>query len=312
MSWLIRSVTDADYPVLASCNGAAMPGVDETAEGLRDDDAHATAFERFVAEVDGRAVGHASWFQLPSRLHPQKFWMDGAVHPEFQDRGIGTALLNRVQKAIAPSDPILLRTATREDFAGGRRFLENRGFREAKRTWESFLDLGALDFGPYCGLPEAVDSRGIRLIPLSGLQSEAGWEERLRELYNAIQSDVPDIDPAAEVPMEQFKKSYLGSANFMPDGHFIALDGERWIGLSTLWKGSSPERVDTGLTGTLPEYRRRSIALALKLRSLDWAKGQSITTVRTTNASTNTGMLAINERLGFRRRPAWIHFVRSF
>lgn len=289
-----------------------MPGADDTGDSLRNEDRLTAAFERFVAMVDGEVAGHASWFQLPSRLHPQKFWMDGCVNPRFQRRGVATALLNRILEAIAPKSPILLRTATREDFPGGRPFLERQGFAEAKRTWESFLDLESFDFGPYSGLPEAVESTGIRLVRLNALQSEAGWEERLRELYNAIQADVPDIDPAAEVSAEQFKKSYLGSPDFTPEGHFIALDGDRWVGLSTLWRGSRPERVDTGLTGTLSGYRRRSIALALKLRSLEWAKGQGVISVRTTNASTNAGMLAINDRLGFRRRPAWIHFIRHF
>lgn len=312
MSTLVRPVADSDYPRLAECNEAAMPGADDTGESLRNEDGLCAAFERFVAEVDGEVAGHASWFQLPSRFHPQKFWMDGCVNPRFQRRGVATALLNRILEAIAPKAPILLRTASREDFPGGRPFLLRQGFAEAKRTWESFLDLSSFDFGPYKGLPEAVESQGIRLVQLTALQSEAGWDERLRELYNAIQADVPDIDPAAQVSAEQFTKSYLGSPDFMPEGHFIALEGDGWVGLSTLWRGSRPERVDTGLTGTLSDYRRRSIALALKLRSLAWAREQGVTSVRTTNASTNAGMLAINDRLGFQRRPAWIHFVRHF
>lgn len=66
----------------------------------------------------------------------------------------------------------------------------------------------------------------------------------------------------------------------------------------------------TGLTGVLPEYRRRRIALALKQRALAWAREQGVKLVRTSNDSTNLRMLSINERLGFVKEPAWIHLVR--
>ncbi len=312
MTFTIRPLQPADYEAMAVIYRAAMPGSDDTAESLQDDDEHTHAVERWVAEVDGHVVGTASWFQLANRLHPQKFWMDGAVHPDYQHKGIGGALFARVLEAIAPRNPLSLRTFSREDYADTRRFVEQHGFAEAKRTWESFLDLTHFDFAPYEGQPEHVEATGIRLVTLPELQGTPGWEQRLLDLYNAIQTDVPDIDQAAAVAMEYFAKNYLGSGTFSADGHFIALDGDRWVGMSTLWKTGVAGRMDTGLTGVLPEYRRRGIALAAKLRSLAWARAQGVASVRTTNASTNRGMLAINEKLGFARRPAWLHLVRTF
>ncbi|MDF2627875.1 MAG: GCN5-related N-acetyltransferase [Symbiobacteriaceae bacterium] len=312
MNCTIRPLRPEDYPKLGPIFNAAMPGNDDNPESLQEEDATSFAFARFVAEADGQVVGSASWFQLPSRLHPQKFWMDGAVHPDWQGRGIGQALLDQVLAAIAPKHPISIRTFSREDYAGTRRFLERRGFAEAKRTWESFLDLAAFDFGSYAGQPEQVEAQGIRLVTLPDLQQLPDWAERLLALTNAIQLDVPDFDAAAAVAMTTFQQSYLGASSFLPAGHYIALDGDRWVGLSTLWTAPDQTLMDTGLTGVLPEYRRRGIALALKLRSLQWASARGITRVRTTNASSNRGMLAINERLGFVKRPAWLHLVRQF
>lgn len=312
MNLTIRPLRAEDYAQLAICQRAAMPGTDDTAESMQQDDEHTAALQRWVAEVDGQVVGSSSWFQLPSRLHPQKFWMDGSVHPDFQRRGIGSALYARVMEAIAAKDAISVRTFSREDYASTRAFLAKHGFREAKRTWESFLDLAAFDFSPYAGQPEGVEAQGIRIGQLTDLQAIPGWEERFLELYNAIQLDVPDFDPPVAVDMAYFQRKHLGSKTFLTAGCFFALDGDRWIGLSTLWKGAGADYLDTGLTGVLPAYRRRGIALALKLRSLAWAREQGITRIRTTNASSNTGMLAINQQMGFERRPAWIHLVKEF
>lgn len=311
MSCKIRPLRIEDYVALAPIFQAAMPGSNDTPESLQEDDSTTRAYARFVAEVDGQIVGSASWFQLPSRYHPHKFWMDGAVHPDFQRRGIGQALLEHVLREIAPKNPISIRTFSREDYAGTRRFLDRNGFAEAKRTWESFLDLASFDFGPYAGQPEQVEAQGIRLVHLPELQQLPDWADHLLELYNTIQLDVPDFDPAAAMEKELFKTNYLGSGSFLADGQYIALDGERWVGMSTLWSTSDQTMLNTGLTGVRPEYRRRGIALALKLRTLAWARARGVVSVRTTNASSNVGMLAINEQMGFVKRPAWIHLVRQ-
>jgi hypothetical protein len=47
----------------------------------------------------------------------------------------------------------------------------------------------------------------------------------------------------------------------------------------------------------------------MKLRSLRWAKEQDYRLVKTWNATNNEGMLAINEALGFEKRPAWIDYI---
>lgn len=62
----------------------------------------------------------------------------------------------------------------------------------------------------------------------------------------------------------------------------------------------------------LRAYRRQGVALALKLRGIAYAKQHAYTTLRTSVDATNTASLALNERLGFVKQPAWIIFTKAW
>jgi predicted GNAT superfamily acetyltransferase len=90
----------------------------------------------------------------------------------------------------------------------------------------------------------------------------------------------------------------------------VALDGTRYVGMSNLWLTETQGRLHTGLTGVRREYRKRGLATALKVKVLGKAKALGYESVLTWNDSTNAGMLGINWRLGFEKRPAWIDFEK--
>jgi hypothetical protein len=54
----------------------------------------------------------------------------------------------------------------------------------------------------------------------------------------------------------------------------------------------------------------RGIAMALKLRSIEFALQEGFGEIRTWNESNNQGMLDINNRLGFVRQPAHIDYAK--
>ena len=86
----------------------------------------------------------------------------------------------------------------------------------------------------------------------------------------------------------------------------MALDGDTIAGVSGLEEGSAPDKLSTGLTGVMRDYRRRGVALALKVRAASYAREAGFRSISTHNHTTNRVMLSLNEALGFVREPAWI------
>jgi RimJ/RimL family protein N-acetyltransferase len=64
-------------------------------------------------------------------------------------------------------------------------------------------------------------------------------------------------------------------------------------------------------TGTMPGYRGRGLALAVKLGSIHWAAERGVTSMVTRNDDVNAPMLAINRRLGYRPSGRTFDYTRN-
>ena len=96
--------------------------------------------------------------------------------------------------------------------------------------------------------------------------------------------------------------------DYIPEGYFLALDGDRYVGMSSLWNRRVKKgEVYTKLTGVVRSHRRRGIATALKVRAHEFAKSIGAEVVVTDNEENNP-MYDLNVRLGFKPMPAWLLF----
>jgi GNAT superfamily N-acetyltransferase len=310
MSLSIREFRPDDYERAVEISNRVYYEYPDTVDEWRFQDDHRDPkcrFQRYVGEIDGLPVATASFGNSSHMYHPRKFWIDVTVDPDHQRKGVGSALYDHLETVLTPTEPIKLWSGTREDFADSLRFLEKRGFKEVMRAWESRLYVDDFDIEPFEGRIEAVESSGLTIETFASLSGRPDHLEQLYDLVETVDRDVPSPEEPTAMGFDVWVDRVVHNPNLMPDAYFIALDGDQYVALSNLWLSQAQkDELYVGLTGTRREYRRRGIATALKLKSIEYAACKGIKVLKTWNETGNEGMLAINTALGFVRQPAWI------
>lgn len=313
MTAIIRDFTPDDYEALAAVLNGVYADYPRTPAELRYEDEHRDSrclLRRWLAEVDGRAVGAGHYAQFAETYDPHTFWVEADVLPSHRRQGIGGALYERVLAGLEPHAPRILRAETRDDWADGIRFMASRGFVEEMREWESRLNVAAFDPAPFAGAEERVRARGIEIKAVSELAGDPDRDRKLHALEWTLEQDVPDPATPTPTSLEHYVRNRIEMPTVLLDGWFVAIHDGRYVGMSALWASEASPDLETGLTGVLRDYRRQGIALALKLRAIAYAKARGAPSIKTWNEVANVGMLGINERLGFVRQPAWIVAAR--
>lgn len=312
----IRPFDDRDYPAVVAVSNAVYHEYPFSVESARHEDSRYDGarlhLRRFVAEVDGRIAAYADFHHLSNMYHPQKFWVDLTVHPEHQGHGIGRALYEHLRRELKSYRPLVLWTGVRETFGPSIAFAEHRGFREVRRAWESRLDVTRFDPAPFRAKADA-GVRGMQIVTVASEQAaDAQWLQKLYDMHNEVAADVPQPEPYTPMTLEEFRRRWFDNPEYLPEGHFLAKRDGQYVAESNLFRSIELDHVlYQGITGTRRAFRGRGIALALKLRTIDYARTHGKREIRTWNDTLNAPMLAINTALGFVRQPAWITYKRT-
>ena len=316
-TFYLRDFASQDIAPLSAILTAIWPDEPNTVEqmehGERTYPAGNPRLRRSAVFGDGPIVGYGEcqrpfWSSLQDTYE-----VFVAVEPAWQRRGIGQALLAAVAPLAQEQGIPKLRTFCKEDSASTVRFLEQAGFHQIGIRFESALDMPAFDETPFLSSQRRAEAAGYQVITLAQARAEdPNADQRLYDVFAATVVDVPfPGGDRANPNYDNFRANTLDAPNTNPDAIFVARQAGQMVGMTSL--ELLPNAIGiTGMTGVLREHRGRGVAMALKLASFRYLRAHGYTEARAHNDTANPPILALNEKLGYRRLPGWLAWERTF
>ena len=317
----IRTERDDDFDAVAAIHSVIYPDWPVTADEMREyaEEVDSTRYVRvrLIAEdrASGRVVAAAAYHQLPWSFHPDRYRIRLMVHPDWQGRGIGLRLMDEMLGQLTARGAKWVQARAREDFARALAFVEQYGFIEHARSFESRLDVAKVDLSRFAGYTQRAAQLGITFTTLADeLKQHPDCPSAVYQMHCTLDIGAPRDDPELPTPptFEEFMKHSLRSPRALPDAYFLAKFREMYVGETVLKKSDAdPTFLHQELTGVLSDLRGFGVATALKVQGIEYARRHGYRQVQTFNSSKNAPMLAINTKFGFVRKPAWIEFQKT-
>jgi len=213
-----------------------------------------------------------------------------------------------LERHLLKIDVFHLQTQVSEIDALTPQFLQRRGFAETWRRLEYRLNVREADSCSLETSASKLEQQSVYVKTYSELATDPGRDEKLRALNWRLEQDVPHGKKPTELSLEAFLRERLEPKAVLKDAFYIALNGDAFVGMSSLWNQTY---LETDFTGVLPEYRGRGIAALMKLSGIRYAQRHGFTEIRTTNDVGNEAMRRLNEQLGFEVQPALLRLEKQ-
>ena len=309
---VIRRVTAADYLAISQIALQVQSETQLTAARLGEADRARTQHLKsggFLAEVESRALGFVRYTQYADLYQPEKVVLFGAVLPGQRKQDVGSKLLETLEHHLLKIGVSQMQTQASEINTVTLNFLRRRGFEETWRRLEYRLNVHKADNRSLETLALKLEQQNIRIKTYPELVTDPHRDEKLRALNWRLEQDVPHGEQPTELDLRAFLRERLEPEAVLKDAFYIALDGDVFIGMSSLWNFGA--YLETEFTGVLPEYRGRGVAALMKLLGIRHAQQHGFAEIRTTNDVGNEAMRRLNEQLGFRGQPALLRLEKQ-
>lgn len=237
--------------------------------------------------AEGKVVGYEEIYNRHGHFHLEG---DGYVHPQFQNLGIGTALLRKLeargQQQIQLAPPEMrarLRNGISTRDSAGRHLHENEGYQAIRYFYWMHIQMEAQP--PRLPLPS-----GIRLSTYS---TEIGPQRLFDTLAEAFR------DHWGQSPWNfDFWKQHTFDNNFFdPSLMFVAFDGNEIAGAAICRRRYEHGWIST--LGVRRPWRRRGLGHALLLEAFNefYRRGEEIVAL-SVDATSPTGATRLYEKAG--------------
>jgi GNAT superfamily N-acetyltransferase len=306
--WAVRAFAEPDYPAYARiaslAEGRRLDAAEARAEDARWDRTRYEQVRVVGADEEDAPVGYGEIHHEPSRYDPRRYFLRLGVDTDRRRRGVGAAVWDRLALELtARSAEVVGLWAG--DATACQAFITKRGFVEVTRAYAQVLAIASAPL-PTPALEDRVTGTGITVTTLAALRDALGEAalEAAWDLHSACRLDQHALGRATPQPFAEWFAHNVADEAALPDAHFVALDGARYVGVSAV-RRDGEDTLRIGITGVLPAYRRRGIGRLLKLRVHAWGRAHGFREIHTNTTKTNAAMLALNDSLGYPIVASW-------
>ena len=309
MTWTIRPATSDDIDgIIAVQNHCSQMHKLHRNEYLRDIETLEPDLQRmvFVAESEGQVVGLAIMNREAGSYHPNKFMLELGILESHRNHDIGQALYEMAESHLRSLDVINITVQVKESNEIGLKFVKSRGYIQQKRDFVSVLNLDSFDPTQYPDVPSDIEIRSFD--DFDSPQTRLEWYD----LICIVRHDVPRSSPPTPLAFEFFEEQIMIEPDLVRSATLFAYQNGQMIGFTAGFLDQELNQFEQWLTGVHPEFRKRRVALALKIAQATEVKRLGIATIKTDNDTRNAPMLKVNDKLGFVRQPAVISLQKDF
>lgn len=300
----VRPVTLADLEAAVDLfNECAITHIgrpEVTLDGIRNEwnlpDFDLAQSTQAVFIPDGRPVGYVEVWDL--QAVPNRIWIWGRVHPNYEGRGIGSCLLDWAEERARQAVPrvpdgarVVYQVGTVSGYQPARQLFESRGLKLVRHFWNMQVDLAAEPEAPH--LPGNLIIRSM--IP----------QQEERAVLQAVRDSFQDHWGFVEQPFEEEFARWLYFIENDPDHDpalwLLAMAGDAIAGISLcdLKSNEDPAMGWVATLGVCRPWRRQGLGLALlqqSFRELYW-RGQRRVGLAV-DAASLTGATRLYEKAG--------------
>ena len=158
------------------------------------------------------------------------------------------------------------------------------------------IDVGGFNPSAFEG-SVARSSRGLAFRTLAELGNTRANQKQLYRLNALCSSDIPER--GAFYGWEDYLRLRIDVPSFDPRGVLLAIDGEKWVGMTASSNHAERGFVFNEMTGVVRTHRRQGLGLAMKVLGMSFATDLDVATARTIHHPANLAMIDLNLRLGY-------------
>ncbi|NED94665.1 GNAT family N-acetyltransferase [Phytoactinopolyspora alkaliphila] len=159
------------------------------------------------------------------------------------------------------------------------------------------LDVQNFDEDPFLQYLDRARHHGIELTTMARIGDTPAHRHALYQLNKTCSADIPERGEF--YTYDEYATRRFDQRVYNPSGVVLALDGAEWVGMAMTTIHAAKGYAFSEMTGVLAAYRGRSLALAMKVLAIRFAKDAGVSVLRTFHHPRNASAIAMNRKLGF-------------